>query len=123
MRDEDKTKEQLINELKQFRQENTKLEKSETDQEQVKEVLREGEKRYRQLFEGIGDALQCAHGRAVVAALDLDPAGACDAEPLCRLCLCQAGGLAAGTNQSAGWTLLDGSIPSSPYLNWRKFPL
>ena len=39
MKHEDKAKEQLINELKQFRQRITELEKSETERKQVKEEL------------------------------------------------------------------------------------
>jgi len=51
MKDEEKTKEQLINELTELRRRVTKLEAAETERKQAEEALRESEERYRKLFE------------------------------------------------------------------------
>ena len=50
MKDEDKTKEQLINELVELRQRLAKSESAETKHKQAEKALRESEKRYRHLF-------------------------------------------------------------------------
>lgn len=49
MKDEDKTKEQLINKLAELRQRITRLEASEAEFKRVREVLRQSESKYREL--------------------------------------------------------------------------
>ena len=49
MKDEDKTKEQLINKLAELRQRITRLEASEAELKRVREVLRQSESKYREL--------------------------------------------------------------------------
>lgn len=49
MKDEGKTKEQLVNELVELRQRITDLEASETERKQAEEELRESEEKYRSL--------------------------------------------------------------------------
>ncbi|SNQ61035.1 PAS domain-containing sensor histidine kinase [Candidatus Methanoperedens nitratireducens] len=51
MKNEDKTKEQLIHELMELRQRNTELEKSEIRRTQIENELRDSEKLYRVLYE------------------------------------------------------------------------
>ena len=51
MKDEHKTKKQLINKLLELRQRIAELEKSEKEPNQVEETLRESEARYRALFD------------------------------------------------------------------------
>jgi PAS domain S-box-containing protein len=53
MKDRDKSKEQLISELAELRQRVAELEAAETEREQAEEALRESERRFRDLFEGI----------------------------------------------------------------------
>jgi PAS domain S-box-containing protein len=60
MRDEHKTQDQLINELKQFRQWITELEKSETGRKRAEEALRASEEKYRVLVENTNEAVVVA---------------------------------------------------------------
>jgi PAS domain S-box-containing protein len=53
MKDEDKTKEQLIDELLQLRQRITELEKSETKRKEAAEALRDSDEKYRTLVENV----------------------------------------------------------------------
>lgn len=57
MKDDQKTKEQLINELKEFRQRIFELEKVEAEHRQGEKALKETQKRYRKLFEQSNDAV------------------------------------------------------------------
>ena len=57
MKDEAKTKEQLITELAEMRQRITKLEKSEAERVKTEEALRESEEKYRTLFEAESDTI------------------------------------------------------------------
>ena len=65
MEDEDKTKEQLVTELKEMRQRITTLEELEVTRKRTEEELRESEKRFRTLFQnapiGIGLATLGGH--------------------------------------------------------------
>jgi PAS domain S-box-containing protein len=69
MKDEDKTKEQLINELVEIRRQVAEFKASETQLKQVEEALRESEALFRAIFEGaaIGMALVDMEGRPVVS--------------------------------------------------------
>ncbi len=53
MKDEDKTKEQLLNELMEMRQRIAELETADTEHERAEKALRESEERYHSLFEGV----------------------------------------------------------------------
>ena len=55
MRDEDKTKRQLINELLQIRRKITELKASEAERKRAKIELKQSEERYRSLVEDIND--------------------------------------------------------------------
>lgn len=57
MKDEDKTKEQLINELENLRQRIAELEKVETERKKVEKVLKEPEACYNTIFENTGTAM------------------------------------------------------------------
>ena len=57
MKDDKKTKEQLIQELEDLRRRITELEKTETDCKRAEEALRESEERYRGLFEHISSCV------------------------------------------------------------------
>jgi two-component system cell cycle sensor histidine kinase/response regulator CckA len=55
MKDQDKTKGQLVNELGELRRRIAELEAAETEREQVEEALRESEERFRQMAENSRD--------------------------------------------------------------------
>jgi len=57
VKDEDKTKEQLIDELVEMRHRIAELEASETKRKRAEETLRESEARYRTLFNSISDSI------------------------------------------------------------------
>ncbi|GAH86062.1 unnamed protein product, partial [marine sediment metagenome] len=57
MRDKDKTKEQLINELEQMHQRVAKLVTSEAERKRVEEALQETERLYRLVAENAADAI------------------------------------------------------------------
>ena len=57
MKDDQKTKEQLINELKELRQRIFELERVEAEHRQGEKALKETQKRYRKLFEQSNDAV------------------------------------------------------------------
>jgi PAS domain S-box-containing protein len=57
MKDKDKTKDQLINELAELRQRIAELEASETERKRVQEALRESEEKLRHLFESVTDGI------------------------------------------------------------------
>ena len=56
-KDEDKTKEQLINELEEMRQRIAELEVTQAERKPMEEALQQSEKRYRSLFEDSKDAV------------------------------------------------------------------
>jgi PAS domain S-box-containing protein len=55
MKDENKTKEQLIDELREMQQQVAKLEKTETRRKQIEEALKESKERYKRLFKSVTD--------------------------------------------------------------------
>jgi PAS domain S-box-containing protein len=57
MRDKEKTKERLINQLTELRQRVAELEASEAKRRRVEEALRESEEKYRTLFDNANDAI------------------------------------------------------------------
>jgi len=57
MRDEEKTKQRLINQLTELRQRVAELEASEAKRRRVEEALRESEEKYRTLFDNANDAI------------------------------------------------------------------
>ncbi len=57
MRDEDKTKEQLIKELQELRRRLVEFEMDSAEHKRTDETLRESEQRYRELFEAVSDAI------------------------------------------------------------------
>lgn len=60
MKDKDKTKEQLIDELKELRQRISELEKSEVERKKVEEKLRESEGQFKNIVELSTDGYLCA---------------------------------------------------------------
>ena len=60
MKEQDRTKEQLINELTELRQRIAELEKSEAERKRAEEALKESEAKYKSLFEGSHDAILLA---------------------------------------------------------------
>ena len=64
MKDEEKTKKQLIKELTEMRQQFAKFETVETDRRHVELALRQSEERYRELFDNMSS------GVAVYGAID-----------------------------------------------------
>jgi diguanylate cyclase (GGDEF)-like protein/PAS domain S-box-containing protein len=63
MKDEKKTKEQLINELLEMRQRISELEKSEAEHKRLEEDLQESEEKHRELFEEAMDAIFIADAK------------------------------------------------------------
>ena len=61
MKDDNKTKEELMDELAELRLQITELKKSETDCKLVEEALRESEQRYHRLFNSINDPVFVHH--------------------------------------------------------------
>jgi PAS domain-containing protein len=57
MRDIDKTKEQLINELTEMRQRTIELETSETKRKRTEEALRESQHQHRLLCDSMGNGM------------------------------------------------------------------
>ncbi|MBA7622441.1 hypothetical protein ES703_29818 [subsurface metagenome] len=57
MEDEDKIKDQLINELEKFRQRISELEASETERKRIEGMLQERENGFRLAFENAKDAI------------------------------------------------------------------
>ena len=57
MKDQDKTKEQLMEEMAEMRQRVTGLEASETGRKQTEEKLRESEEKLRRMFESVSDGI------------------------------------------------------------------
>ena len=57
MKDESKTKKQLITELRGVRKRTAKLEKVETERKRIEQALQESETRYRGLFENTKNAV------------------------------------------------------------------
>jgi len=57
MRDIDKTKEQLINELTETQQRIIELETPETEHKQAEEALTESQHKYRVIFDSMGDGM------------------------------------------------------------------
>ena len=57
MKDEDKTKDQLITEVKQLRQHITELEKSETGNKLVEEALRKSEELLGNILDSMSDGI------------------------------------------------------------------
>lgn len=64
--DEDKTKEQLINELAQMRQRVTELEASESERKQVEEALKESVEKCRSLVNEINDGVFVVDSRGSI---------------------------------------------------------
>jgi len=67
MKDEGKTKEQLVNELVELRQRVAELEASETTRKRAEEALRESEENFRTLAEGANDGILIAVGKGIHA--------------------------------------------------------
>ena len=61
MKDQDKTKEQLINELAELRQRVAELEAADTERRRAEEQLRKSEERYRTLYESSRDGIMTAN--------------------------------------------------------------
>jgi len=61
MRDIDKTKGQLMNELTEMRQRIIELEISETERKQAEEALRESQHKYGVLFDSMGNGMFVIH--------------------------------------------------------------
>ena len=57
MKNEDKARDQLMNDLKQLRQRNAELEKSEAERKRAEETLRQSEERWRSLVQSIPDII------------------------------------------------------------------
>jgi PAS domain S-box-containing protein len=78
MKDESKTKKQLITELRGVRKRTAKLEKVETERKRIEQVLQESEARYRELFENTKNAVavyKAVNGGKDFILLDFNKAG------------------------------------------------
>lgn len=64
MKDKDKTKDQLINELAKLRRRISELEKSETKHQKAEEALRESEEKFKNLFDGSSEAMFVADSKS-----------------------------------------------------------
>ena len=66
MKDAEKTKKQLIHELKALRRRAAKLEKSQAEHNGVDHALRESEAKYRDLVENLTDAIYAIDKKGVI---------------------------------------------------------
>ncbi|MDH5769092.1 MAG: PAS domain S-box protein, partial [Nitrospirota bacterium] len=66
MKDENKTKKQLINELVELRQRIIELKKQETEHKRVEEALQESEEKYRELVENLNDVIYSLDDKGVI---------------------------------------------------------
>ena len=66
MKDENKTKKQLINELLELRKKNVELERSEINHKQAEETLKKSEEKYYNLLENAGDAIISSNKEGII---------------------------------------------------------
>jgi len=76
MKNEDKTREQLIYELEEMRQRVTTLEKSEIDRKRAEELLRQSEERWRSLVQNISDIILVVARDGTILAVNRTVSGA-----------------------------------------------